>query len=173
VPAFGSCEALAGAVPLFEFAPDEFAFAPEAEVPDAAAPDCFPPSPFWTSDPELVLFVLPVACCGPAVVFELVVALDVELFALFPLLAPSLPLPAELFDGAGFCCGAGGGLAGAAGKFADPDMPASSNAANGCASMFWLCPDACTGDGEAREAAVEALGAILGTLGTLELREAT
>ena len=64
-------------------------------------------------------------------------------------------------------------MAGAAGTFAGPDTPASSNAANGCASAFWLCADACADDGEVSETVVEALGAILDTLGTLELREAT
>jgi hypothetical protein len=177
VPAIGVCDALAGAAPPFEFAPDdfefapdEFEFAPEDEVPDVEALDCFPLLPFCAFEPELVPFGLPVGCCGGAV------ALEVELLPLlllFPLLLASLPLPAELFGGAEVCCGAGGGLAGAAGTFAGPDTPASSNAANGCASVFWLCADACAGDGEVSETVVEALGAILDTLGTLELREAT
>jgi hypothetical protein len=183
VPAIGVCDALAGAAPPcefapddFEFAPDEFEFAPEDEVPDVAALDCFPLLPFCAFEPELVLFGLPVGCCGAAVAFEVEL---LPLLLLFPLLLASLPLPAELFGGAEVCCGAevcwgvGGGLAGGAGTLAGPDTPASSNAANGCASVFWLCADACAGDGEVSETAVEALGAILDTLGTLELREAT
>jgi hypothetical protein len=111
-----------------------------------------------------VPFVVPVGC-------DPVAGLEAEL-ELLPLLSPWLPLPAELFGGAGVCCGTGGGLAGAGGTLAGPDTPASSKAANGCESMFWLCADACAGDGEVSETAAEALGK-LGTLGTLELREAT
>jgi len=117
---------------------------------------------------EFVSFGFPVGDCGPVAAFEA----EVGPLPPLPLLSPWPPLLAELFDGVGVCCGDGGGLAGAAGTLAELDTPASSNAANGCASIFWLGVDSCVADGEIGKTAAEALG-ILGTLGTLELREAT
>ncbi len=120
---------------------------------------------------EFVPLVFAAGCCGPVVTL----VAEPELLPLllpFALVSPWLPLPAELVDGAGVCCGAGGGLGGAGGTLAGPDTPASSKAAKGCAAMFWLCVDASAGDGDVSETAAEAL-CILGTLGTLELREAT
>jgi hypothetical protein len=156
--AFGAREAGVEGVPLFAVEPGDV-------LPDVAPFDCCAPFAFVAE--EFVPFGVAVGCCCPVGEAVLEPALLLPPFALLSLW---LPLPAELF--AGVCCGAGGGLAGAGGTLTGADMPASSNAANGWESMFWLCADACAGDGEISEAAAEALD-ILGTLGTLELREAT
>jgi hypothetical protein len=67
----------------------------------------------------------------------------------------------ELLEGAG-CCGA---EAGAFWLDADPDRPASSKAAKGCA--LGVAPDVKGEADDGELTATVALGAILGTLGTL------
>ena len=63
---------------------------------------------------EFVPLVFAVGCCGPVVVLvaELELLPLLSPFVLVSPLPPWLVLPAELLDGAGVCCGAGGGLAG-------------------------------------------------------------
>lgn len=168
--AFGVCAAGVEGLPLFAVALEDDV--PEDEAPDVAAFDDGALLPFTVSAPEeFVPLVFAAGCCGPVVVLvaELELLPLLSPFVLVSPLPPWLVLPAELLDGAGVCCGAGGGLGG---TLAGPDTPASSKAANGCELMFWLCAAACAGDAEVSETAAEALD-ILGTLGTLELREAT
>ncbi len=162
VAAFAACDAGAAGMPLFAFAV-VFAFA--GDMPEAPGPDGGALPPFCAFAPEdVALFAFPEGCCGPAVVVE--VELELSLFPLLPLLSAWLPLPAEPVAGAWLCCCAGGGLVGGGGALAEPDTPASSKAAKGCASMFWLCADTSAGDGDVSETAAEAFW-ILGTLGTL------
>jgi hypothetical protein len=165
VAAFAACAAGAEGLPVFVFA---VVIALEEGVPEAPVPDGGALPPFCAFAPEDVApLAFPEGCCGPAVVVEM----EFEL-SLFPLLSAWLPLPAEPVAGVWLCCCAGGGLAGGGGRLAGFDAPASSKAAKGCVSMFWLCADTSAGDGDVSETVAEALW-ILGTLGTLELREAT
>jgi hypothetical protein len=164
--AFVFCEALDAALPLFAVAvdlPSPFADA----LPDVALPDaCVLPFCELALDAPLALSAG--RCCP---VMELEAAGELEAMVVLPVPPPWVAAPAELVVEAGVCCGAGGELAGEGGEtlFAGVVTPASSKAAKGWVSMCWFCADAVADDTD--EIAVEALGAILGTLGTLELRK--
>jgi hypothetical protein len=156
------------ALPLLPFdAVDEFAL-PFADVlPDDGAPCCWGPLPFCVLAPDVVE---PLAFAGGGCGAAAGLAVAVE--EVSPVLSAWLAVPAEPVVAAGPCCGPGGELAGAGGGtllFAGLVTPASSNAAKGWPSIFWLCAEAAAEEADA-ETAAEALGAILGTLGTLELR---
>jgi hypothetical protein len=161
------------ALPLLPFvadAADEFAL-PFADVlPDDGPPCGWGPLPFCVLAPDVADVVVPLAFaaggCGAAA------GLAVAVEAVSPVLSAWLTVPAEPVVAAGPGCGPGGGLAGTGGGtllFAGLVTPASSKAEKGWPSIFWLCADAAAEEADA-ETAVEALGAILGTLGTLELR---
>jgi hypothetical protein len=132
-------------------------------VPDADVP--WTPLPLCVFDPAAFeLFAFPAGGCDGAAAAVVEPAL--------PLLSVGLGAAPELVVPAGACCAAGGGLAGAGGGtllFAGAVTPASSKAAKGWLSIFWFCADAVDGDA-VDETAGEALGATLGTLGTVELR---
>lgn len=137
------------------------------------APDVLPEGwellPFCALAPDEVLpFALPLGgedgcgwvCDAPVAP----AAVELELLLVVALW---LPVPAELVEGAdACCCGAGGGLAGGAGTLlAGSVAPAFSRAAKGWLA-FWLEADAAADSAEEVDTAGEALGAILGTLGT-------
>jgi hypothetical protein len=113
-----------------------------------------------------VLIVLPVWLWSLASLSDVLWdALDWASPPVFAVLPVLLVFPDESFVGADDCCavcgglegGAGGGLlagavavgseGGAGGALVGTEMVASSNAANGCASGFWLCENVGIGDG--------------------------
>ena len=166
LPVFEVCDEDVVPLPPFALAEEELAlpWAEPDDVPDVLPDGCEPP-PFWLVAPdELPLLAFSVGCAGAEVV--LLAALELPLLSLLPE-APVDPVVAAVA-----CCWAGDGLAGAGGgTLAGLGAVASSRAANGLVSI-WPWADAAAAS-EDEEAAVEALGAILGTLGTVETPEAT
>ncbi|HUC52201.1 MAG TPA: hypothetical protein VMA30_22655 [Xanthobacteraceae bacterium] len=151
------------ALPLLPFDAVDECVLPFADVlPDDGAPCCWALLPFCVLAPDAVV-PLAFADVGCGTAAELAVAVE----AASPVLSTWLAVPAEPVVAAGPCCGPGGGL-GRTLLFAGLVTPASSRAAKGWLSIFWFC--AAAAEEADAETAVEALGAILGTLGTLELQ---
>jgi hypothetical protein len=129
-------------------------------------PEAWEPLPFCALAPEeLPPFALPAGGeggCGWGCDPPVAPAVELELL---PVVTLWLLVPSEPVEGADACgCGAGGGLAGAAGTLLVGSVtPALSRAAKGWLA-FWL--DAAADSAEEADTAGEALGAILGTLGT-------
>ncbi len=161
VPVFAADGAPDFVLPLLPFplrAADELRFA--GGVTDDGALCCWVLLPLCVVAPEAFV-PLPFPACDSDAAVDVVALLLSD----WPDAPPEPVAPPDP-------CGAGAGLAGAEGGtllllllFAGPVTPASSKAAKGWEPAFWLCAEAAA-EAAAEETAVEALGAILGTLGT-------
>jgi hypothetical protein len=164
-PVFGVGAADAAALPPLALADEELVPAlPGADDAPDVELDCLALLPFWVVAPEESLPPdLPVGCGGA----EAVLPAALELPEL-PLLVSDCEALAGPAVAAAVCCWVGDGLAEACndgGPLVGSGALAASSTANGLVSI-WPWADAAV-EGEGDETAVEALCAILGTLGTV------